>query len=240
MKTSLLSLLIILFGSFSISQTINHDFKIVVIYFGEPIIDFNENEYKNIDFYYTPKLKAFTDSTSGKIIFSGKPKILEEWWAKQDLQYHTILYDINGIGAWEGTLSNNILKSEGFNNLVFEDALNKFVKNRTTSEETDRQFNFYSSNSVYRGKYYQYPFVERKIVPFYVYDNTYKAYLINEIVEKEKPVLLVFYYMDNLAGLQTSNINSNSISVQKNEINRKTLQLFNNLELLGNSYVYKN
>ena len=238
MNKIILTLISIITINVLYSQTVTSSLNISVVCLGKRNAEFNEKQFGNLNFYYTPKLNLTQDSATNEFVVTGKPKILEEWWAKQDLQHHAILFDSNGNGAWEGKLISNssILKNIGFNETTFEEALKKYVKNNETITETKREFIIYSSNSVYRGKYYQYPFAERKITPFYIYDKASNAFLINELINNEKPFLLVFFYLDNFkafSGDYPSNKTQNSTD---KIINHNTIKLFNELNQIISKY----
>lgn len=238
MKKLLFSLQLLLFTFIGISQSSQTKLKVIVVFLGERNMDFNEYNYKNLNFYYTPKLQAYNDSILNKLVFKGKPKIIEEWWAHQDIQHHAILYDRQGIGAWEGTLNNesDIFNCRGFDNQTFTDALNKYVIQRETVIETDREFTFYSSKSIYRGKYYQNPFIERKAIPFYIYDRNYNTVLINSLLEEDTPTLFLFCYLETNYYLQPNYLQKEKDSKQTNTENFRTLKIITELDKLHQKY----
>ena len=181
-----------------------NNFEIIIICLGKKQTNFLQQQYPNFNFYYTPNLRYFnltkdySDShtfTSTKSALKGTPKFLEEWSYKQDLHSHAIIFDKNGVGAWEGYLTNsdNLLLSKGFEEKTFNSALNQYVKNINTIEKTKGDPIFYSESSIYRGKYYQYPFIGKEMINFAVFDKTGKKVFVESFFKNKKPVLIIFY-----------------------------------------------
>jgi len=203
------------------AQNSSVDIDKIIICLGERNPDLNEAKYKSLHFYYTPKLEVVENIPTNNYTVKGLPKILEEWSDKQDLQFHTLIFDKNGYVAWEGVLNpgNSILSSAGYNNISFKEAIKRFVHNNETVIPSDRDLRFYSNQSVYRGKYYHYPFVEKQLVHFFVYDKSYKSFSIKSLVETGKPVFLLFFYYENKATITEEEVLYKQSIKSSNQIN---------------------
>jgi hypothetical protein len=90
--------------------------------------------------------------------------------------------------------------------------------------------------SVYRGKYYQHPFVERKAIPFYIYDENYNTFLITTLIEKETPTLFVFCYLNAMDELELSNFDKTTRSIQTNADKMRTIYIITELEKIHLKY----
>jgi hypothetical protein len=210
MKKVTLSLLIVVIAISSAFAQAKNVPTVVLIGIGAKNLTFDETDFKNFKFYYTPgmvsqvqtdnkavkgALTAFGGKTA-KAIYKGEPKILEEFWDKKELRYHALLYDKNGVSCWEGTIDpeGDVLDAKGFDDMTLKDALKQYVeKEKTVEKEASGEIEILDAGSLRRGKYYNYPLAERKIPEFNTADVTGKEVSVKSIIEIGSPVLVIFF-----------------------------------------------
>jgi len=202
-----------LFISTGFSQAKNVP-AVVLIGIGAKNPTFDEANFKNFKFFYTPGLisqvntdgKADTKAVKGaltafggksaKAIYKGEPKLLEEMWDKKELRYHALLYDKNGVACWEGYLDPNkdVTDVKGFDDASLKDALKDFVgKDKVVDKEASGEIEIIDAGSLRRGKYYNYPLAERKMPAFNVTDVSGTEVAVKSITETGAPVLVIFF-----------------------------------------------
>lgn len=209
MKKVTLSLLIVVIAISSAFAQAKNVPTVVLIGIGAKNPTFDETGFQNFKFYYTPGLvsqvegskavkgavSAFGGKTA-KASYKGEPKILEEFWDKKELRYHSLLYDKNGVACWEGTLDpeSAVLDEKGFDDMTLKDALKQYVeKEKTVEKEASGEIEILDANSLRRGKYYNYPLAERKMPEFNTADVTGKEVSVKSIIEIGSPVLVIFF-----------------------------------------------
>jgi hypothetical protein len=212
MKRALFFLLIVvvsMLNGFSQGKNVP---AVMMIGIGAKNPTFEESNFKNFKFYYTPGLvnqitdekdsKAAKGAVSAfggksmKAAYKGEPKLLEEMWAKKEMRFHALLYDKNGVACWEGYLDPNreITDIKGFEDNTLKDALKDYVdKAKVVEKEASGEIEIIDAGSLRRGKYYSYPLAERKIPAFNVVDVSGAEVAIKSITESGAPVLLIFF-----------------------------------------------
>ncbi len=210
MKTSFLTMVILLVWILSGFSQAKNVPSVVMIGIGAKNPTFEESAYKNFKFYYTPGLvsqvsasnkdnKAVKGAVAAfggkavKAIYKGEPKILEELWDKKELRYHALLYDKNGVACWEGTLDpfKGVLDVKGFDDTELKDALKQFVeKEKTVEKEASGDIEIKESG---RGKYVDFPLAERKIPDFKITDVAGAEIAVKSVIEVGAPVMVIFF-----------------------------------------------
>jgi hypothetical protein len=208
-KVLLSSLLIVVIGISSVFAQAKNVPQVKLIGIGAKNPTYDETILKEFQFYYTPgmvsqvqggkavkgALAAF-GGTTAKAVYKGEPKLLEEFWDKKELRFHSLLYDKNGVACWEGTIDpvKDVLDTKGFDDMTLKEALKQYVeKQKTVEKEAEGEIKIYDANSMRRGKYYNYPLAERKMPDFTTTDITGKEVSIKNITETGSPVLLIFF-----------------------------------------------
>lgn len=212
MKTVLSYLFIVVVGVLNGFSQAKNVPSVVMIGIGAKNPTFDESNFKNFKFYYTPGLinqisdqkdnkavKGAVTALGGKGIkaaYKGEPKLLEEMWDKKEMRFHALLYDKNGVACWEGNLDPNkdVTDVKGFEDNSLKDALKDFVdKAKVIDKEASGVIEIKDANTFGRGKYYSYPLAERKIPAFNVVDVSGAEVAVKSITEAGAPVLVIFF-----------------------------------------------
>lgn len=181
--------------------------NVLMIGIGAKNPTFDESRFPDLTFVYTPGLVsqakmgsagksalALFAGKSSREIYKGTPKVLETWWDKKNLRHHTILFDKNGIGSWEGWL--NLVEGRG-DRTQMEDTrgkgkkkeLSKMLKlihkkGKTTKVKEGKDFNPKKDNAILNRK-----MPDFDVVPF----DSEESKPISSYIETGKPVLVVFF-----------------------------------------------
>lgn len=194
----LISFILTLLWGISYAQP-KYDIKVVAVGIGEKNPTFNENNFPNIEFYYTPGLasKAEIDETGKAVVallgdgarevFEGTPELLAKWWDDRDLRSYAVLFDKNGIGTWQGVLRRQEIfdnKGKGVNEENLEDAIQKLIEDEELTEfDIEKTFDFEDDESM----------LQAKMPDFEVTSAKGDKKLIRSVIENGKTTLLVFF-----------------------------------------------
>lgn len=204
-----LMMLVFLFcTSFALVGGEKYDLNVVMIGIGAKNPTFNEAQYPHIQFYYTPRLvsKAETGETGKSVVsmfgaaaretFAGEPKMLEQWWDEIDLRDHAVLFDKNGVGAWEGSIArddDDLLACKGKGDEAeLEDALETFVKDNEDADiDEGKKFNPEEHDAM----------LEMKLQNFDVVSAAGKKVPVTSLFANGKPTLVVFFQLSSTVNL---------------------------------------
>jgi len=120
--------------------------------------------------------------------FKGTPEMLVKWWDETDLRDHAILFDKNGVGAWEGSIARDdddlmACKGKG-DEKELEDALEKFVlKTKDADYDTKKKFEADEADAL----------IEMKMPDFEVITPDSQKISIKSLIETGKPTMVVFF-----------------------------------------------
>ena len=177
-----------------------YDVNVVMIGIGAKNPTFDESKFPDLKFFYTPGLvsqaKVGDDAKSvvsllggsSREIFKGKPEILEKWFDDRDLRGYAIVFDKNGVGAWQGKLNledDLIEDSEGEGEEeTLEDTFVYLIEDGEVMElDKDKEFDYEDDDSV----------IETLMPDFEVVAPDGKKKSIRELTKAGKPTMLVFF-----------------------------------------------
>lgn len=182
------------------------DLDVIMVGIGAKNPTFEESRFPDLQIVYTPGLvsqaqtggtgKAALSLLGGREIFKGSPKILEEWWEKTDLRNHTILFDKNGVGSWEGFVGRRggILSSAGYGKKEGLDKMLKLIckKGKTTKPKAKKKFKPKKVDAI----------LNRKMPDFDVVTVSNETKSISSFIDNGRPTLVVFFQISPDADLQ--------------------------------------
>jgi len=185
-----------------------YDINVIMIGIGEKNPTFDESYFPNLEFYYTPNLVSQAElNETGKSalslfveeareVFEGEPEILAKWWDEMDLKNYALVFDKNGIGAWQGKLEldDNLVEDsdgEGKENSL-EDTFEMLLKDGNVMElDKEKEFDCGDDDSI----------IETNIPDFEVIavDSSKKSVL--ELTKSGKTTMVVFFQIPKDADL---------------------------------------
>ena len=171
---------------------------------------FSESKFPHLNIVYTPGLKSqaqmggtgksalsLLGGKATREIFKGTPEFLEKWWDKTDIRYHAVLFDANGVGAWEGWIDrrDDIMDSGGYGD---DKNLGKMIKNIVKKGKTaklkNKKFNAKKPDAL----------LNMEMPDFEVVSARNVGASINSLIEDGKPTLVVFFQIPPDADLQSA------------------------------------
>ena len=192
-------LVLILFLSLNNNAQEQYKINIEMLGIGSHNPTFNEQQFPDLKFYYTPKLisQAKVDKTGKSLvnlfggdtreIFEGEPAHLAKWWDEKNLKNYAVLFDKNGVGAWQGYLNldeDDILDSdaEWGDHELLKDILEQLIEDNENIElDVDKN----NDESL----------LEREMPDFSVETINNEKKSIKYLVKSDKPTLLVIFQM---------------------------------------------
>lgn len=206
-KLIIIKTALLLFIFLSINNYAQEQYKInvVMLGIGAQNTTLNEQQFPDLKFYYTPKLisqakvgktgkallSLFADKSTREV-FEGEPEFLAKWWDEKNLKNYAVLFDKNGVGAWQGYLDleeDNILESdaEGGDNDALKDILEALIEDNENIElDVDKNkddFDYGDDECL----------IEREIPNFNIVTKNNKVKSIKELVKSDKQTLLVIF-----------------------------------------------
>jgi len=244
----LISFLLILLWRVNYAQP-KYDLKVVAVGIGEKNQTFNESNFPNIEFYYTPGLlsKAELDETGKSVvallgdgareIFEGTPELLAKWWDDRDLRSYAILFDRNGVGAWQGKLRREEIfdnKGKGADEDNLEDAVTTLIEDEEFPEFDDgKEFDYEEDDCL----------LQTKMPDFEVTSARGDKKSIKNIIENGKTTLFVFFQISKDVDVNAAQKSEKSESLgsflgglTQSAAGVTWSELFKNLEF----YIYNN
>lgn len=244
----LFSFLLLLLWGVNYAQP-KYNLKVVAVGIGDKNPTFNESNFPNIEFYYTPGLvsKAEVDETGKAVvallgdvareIFEGTPEILAKWWDDKDLRSYAILFDRNGVGTWQGRLSREVIldnKGKGVSEDNLEDAVEKLVEDEELTEfDNGKNFDFEKDDCL----------LQTKMPDFEVTSARGEKKSVKSVIENGKTTLFVFFQISKDVDIDAGKKTEESESVgsilsgfTKSAAGVTWSELFKNLEF----YIYNN
>ncbi len=184
--------------SFLLAQG-KYDINVVAIGIGEKNPTFDEGRFPHISFYYTPKLISKAEvGEEGKAavalfggaareVFEGEPEVLAKWWDETDIRNHAIIFDKNGVGAWQGWLKpdRDLIDCEGKGEeSSVEDIFEYLLEDNEVIEFDDgKEFDYEDNDCL----------IETKMVDFMVVTPTGEEKSTKSIVENGKATMVIFF-----------------------------------------------
>lgn len=200
MYKKVLTLVLVLAVSFTVSaqklKKLNPN--IVVIGIGAKNPTFNEAQYPDLKFYYTPGLKSQAKvSTSGKAAlslfgaavekFEGTPEFLAEMWnTKSNMKESFMIFDEDGLCFTQGYRLGGrgaIDKQNCINKKSIAKNVKALVKKGKKAKKAKKKMKLKKSNFM----------VGREFPDFKVSDSSGKEFAINDLVKGEKATIVVFF-----------------------------------------------
>ena len=199
-------LVLILFISFNNNAQEQYKINIVMLGIGSHNPTFNGQQFPDLKYYYTPELisQAKVDKTGKALvnlfggdtreIFEGEPAHLAKWWDEKNLKNYAVLFDKNGVGAWQGYLNldeDDILDSdaEGGDHESLKDILEQLIEDNENIEldvdKNNDEFDYGDDESL----------LEREMPDFSVETINNEKKSIKSLVKSDKPTLLVIFQM---------------------------------------------
>ena len=201
-------LMLMLCTGVSLEAKSKWDLDVIMVGIGAKNPTFDESRFPDLQIVYTPGLVSQTQTggtgkaalsllgSSVREIFKGSPKILEEWWDKTDLRNHTILFDKNGVGSWEGFVGRRggILSSAGYGKKEGLDKMLKRIckKGKTTKLKAKKKFKPKKVDAI----------LNRKMPDFDVVTVSNETKSISSFIDNGRPTLVVFFQISPDADLQ--------------------------------------
>jgi len=198
--------------SVSLEAKSKWDLDVIMVGIGAKNPTFDESRFPDLQIVYTPGLvsQAQTGGTgkaalsllgsSVQEVFKGSPKILEEWWDKTDLRNHTILFDKNGVGSWEGFIGrrNGILNSAGYGKKEELEKMLKRIckKGKTTKLKAKKRFKSKKVDTI----------LNRKMPEFNVVSVSGETKSISSLIDNGRPTLVVFFQISPDSDLQEAKV----------------------------------
>lgn len=178
--------------------------NVVMLGIGAHNPTFDEKQFPDLKYYYTPELisqakvgktgkalvNLFGDNT--REIFEGEPAHLAKWWDEKNLKNYAVLFDKNGVGAWQGYLNldeDDILDSdaEGGDHESLKDILEQLIEDNENIElDVDKNkddFDYGDDESL----------LEREMPDFNVESINKETKSIKNLVKSDKPTLLIIF-----------------------------------------------
>jgi hypothetical protein len=209
MKKILMAAFVLLCCSSLLLSGDKYDLNVIMIGIGAKNPTFTETQFPHIQFYYTPGLisQAETGETgksalsmfgkAAREVFKGEPKMLEQWWDETDLRDHAILFDKNGVGAWEGSVARDdddlmACKGKGDESKL-EDALETFVKDKDEADfDKGKKFDPEEADAL----------LEMKMGDFEVVAPAGNTVPVKSLFVNGKPTLVVFFQISSGVNLK--------------------------------------
>jgi hypothetical protein len=166
-----------------------YDMDVVMVGIGAKNPTFHESRFPDLTIVYTPGLvlEKQTGGRGGVLAMlaveelKGTPEVLATWWDETELHHHAILFDKNGVGAYEGKYYFETGMAEED---PFEDAFQQFcTKGKTTKYKASKEFNPKKDD----------PVLNRKMPEFDVVTVSGETKPISSFIENGRPTLVVFF-----------------------------------------------
>lgn len=205
-KIVLLSLALILTLGLSAKKTQSVP-KVVLIGIGEKNPTFNEAQYPDIEFYYTPGLVSQSQiSDAGKAAlaltgdaretFAGDPKFLQDALAEHNLINAFFVFDKSGVcythGYEIGRRGGDYLKSVGIDGKTIADAFKETMEKEKVAKESKKEMKIKKDDFM----------ISRKLPPFSVVALDGSEVTIKSITENKEPVIIIFFQLSKDLDIQ--------------------------------------
>lgn len=184
--------------------------KLLMVGIGAKNPTFDESRFTHLNFVYTPGLEsqaklggtgksalALMGGGATREIYKGTPEFLADWWDETDIRYHAVLFDANGVGAWEGWIDRReeIMESVGYgDDKNLGKMVKEIVRKGKTSKLKDKKFNPKKSDAL----------LNNEMPDFEVVSAGNVRTSINRLIQDGSPTLVMFFQIPPDADLQSA------------------------------------
>jgi hypothetical protein len=181
--------------------------EIVLIGIGAKNPTFNEAQYPDIKFYYTPELvsqakvggamkSALALTGAARETFAGEPKFLADANEDHELNYSFLVFDKNGVcfsqGYKIGQRRSGLMKTVGVDKKSLEDTFKELLKKEKVAKVSKKEMKLKKSDFM----------LGYKMPEYNIADVNGNAVTINSITAGGKPVMIVFFQLPSDIDIQ--------------------------------------